>query len=56
MKKFIDLKGFVIGSLFLLLMIGLGVWLFGLPLLEAGMIAVGCVVVLGVIAAFEKHE
>lgn len=54
MKKVIDLKGFAIGGAFLLVIAGLGSWLFGIPFWQALLIGLGCMVVLGVIAAFEN--
>jgi hypothetical protein len=56
MKKIIDLKGFVIGSAFLLVISGLGSWLFGIPFWQALLIGFACMVVLGVIAAFENGD
>jgi uncharacterized membrane protein len=56
MKKFIDLRGLAIGGAFLVVMVGLGSWWFGLPLWQALLIGLGCIVILGAIAAFEKGD
>jgi membrane protein implicated in regulation of membrane protease activity len=54
MKKIIDFKGLIIGGTFLLVMSGLGAWLFGMPYWQALLIGFACLVILGVIAAFEN--
>jgi len=56
MKKMIDLRGFVIGGAFLLVISGLGSWWFGIPFWQALLIGLGCMVVLGVIATFENGD
>jgi hypothetical protein len=53
MKKILDVKGFVIGSTFLLVIAGVGSWWFGIPFWQALLIGLACMVVLGLIAAFE---
>ena len=54
MKKVLDLKGFAIGGVFLFLISALGSWLFGISFWQALFIGLACMVVLGVIAAFEN--
>jgi CDP-diglyceride synthetase len=56
MKKIIDVKGFVIGSAFLLVIAGVGSWWFGIPFWQALLIGFACMVVLGLIAAFENGD
>ena len=56
MKKFIDLKGLAIGGSFLGVMVGIGAWWFGLAIWQALLIGLGCMAVLGVIAAFEGGD
>jgi hypothetical protein len=56
MKKIIDLKGFLIGGAFLLLISGIGSWWFGIPFWQALLIGLACMVVLGLIAAFENGD
>ena len=56
MKKIIDLKGFAIGGAFLLAISGVGSWWFGIPFWQALLIGFACMVVLGLIAAFENDD
>lgn len=56
MKKIIDLKGFAIGGMFLLAIAALGSWAFGIPFWQALLIGLACMVVLGLIAAFENGD
>lgn len=56
MKKIIDLKGFAIGGAFLLAISGIGSLWFGIPFWQALLIGFACMVVLGLIAAFENGD
>lgn len=56
MKKIIDFRGFAIGGAFLLVISGLGSWLFEMPFWQALLIGLASMVVLGVIAAFEGDQ
>lgn len=56
MKKTLDLKGFAIGGTFLLIMSGLGSWLYGLPFWLALLIGFGCMVILGLVTVFENGD
>jgi len=56
MKKILDLKGLVLGGTFLLLISGLGSWWFEIRFWQALLIGLACMVVLGLIAAFENGD
>jgi len=56
MKKIIDFKGFMIGMAFLLVLSGIGSWWFGFSFWQALLIGFACMVVLGLIAAFENGD
>jgi uncharacterized membrane protein len=56
MKKILDVKGFAIGGTFLLVISGIGAWWFGIRFWQALLIGLACMVILGLIAAFENGD
>jgi len=55
-EKIIDLKGFMIGIVFLFVRPDVGSWWFGVLFLQALLIRFVCIIVFGLIASFENDE